>query len=66
MQTYTYGDTYCSPAPQRWQGTIYPPAKSSFAKGTATVSASTGMADPWYPLLTDTASSTVGVQLTEG
>ena len=66
MQTYTYGDTYCSPAPQRWQATIYPPAKSSFAKGTATVTASTGMADPWYPLLTDSASSTVGVQLTEG
>ncbi|TMM02233.1 MAG: hypothetical protein E6G02_11585 [Actinobacteria bacterium] len=65
VQTFTYGDTYCSPTPQRWQATIYPPTNTPFAKGTATLTASTGMADPWYPLLTDTASATTGVQLKE-
>jgi len=34
--------------------------------GEATVNVSTGIQDPWYPLLTNTAQATSSVQLKEG
>jgi hypothetical protein len=64
--TYTYADGNCSPTPTTWEAIVYPPAKTPFVKGTATVSASTGMQDPWYPLLTDTAATTAAVDIKEG
>ena len=57
----------CSPIPTRWTTTTPLPLKGlPFVKGTATVTASTTIADPVYPLLFDTGSQTTQIRLIEG
>jgi hypothetical protein len=57
----------CTPTPTAWQATTPLPFKTTpYVKGVATVTASTQMADPIYPLLIDSDNSeTAAVQLTE-
>lgn len=57
----------CSPTPTGWTTTTPLPLKGlPFVKGVATVTASTTIADPIYPLLVDTGSQTAQVGLSEG
>jgi hypothetical protein len=56
----------CSPNPTAWTTTTPLPLKGlPFVKGAATVTASTTIADPIYPLLLDTVAQTTQVGLTE-
>jgi hypothetical protein len=58
--------TACSPAPTAWTTTTPLPLKGlPFVKGAATVTASTTIADPIYPLLFDTGSQTSQVGLSD-
>jgi hypothetical protein len=64
--TFSYPSA-CSPTPTPWTATTPLPLKGlPFVNGIATVTASTSIADPIYPLLTDTALPTAQVQLKEG
>jgi hypothetical protein len=57
----------CSPTATAWTTTTPLPLKGlPFVKGVATVTASTTIADPIYPLLFDTGSQTAQVRLNEG
>jgi hypothetical protein len=56
----------CTPTPTPWTATTPLPYKGTpYAKGAATVAASTTIADPIYPLLFDTGSATTQVLLNE-
>jgi hypothetical protein len=56
----------CTPTPTSWAATTPLPYKGTpYVKGAATVTASTTIADPIYPLLFDTGSNTTQVLLKE-